>query len=68
MSKLRYEAVLAALESRTVPHIDMAQARSLGLSDADVQSAQVLAQHQYQAWARRMRNCSRLCAAIRRNC
>ncbi len=51
LSKLRYEAVLAALESRTVPHIDMAQARSLGLSDADVQSAQVLAQHQYQAWA-----------------
>lgn len=42
---------LAALESRTVPHIDMAQARSLGLSDADVQSVQVLAQHQYQAWA-----------------
>lgn len=29
----------------------MAQARSLGLYDADVQSAQVLAQHQYQAWA-----------------
>ncbi|HGH6708454.1 hemolysin D [Neisseria meningitidis] len=51
LSKLRYEAVLAALESRTVPHIDMAQARSLGLSDADVQSVQVLAQHQYQAWA-----------------
>lgn len=51
LSKLRYEAVLAALESRTVPHIDMAQARSLGPSDADVQSAQVLAQHQYQAWA-----------------
>lgn len=68
LSKLRYEAVLAALESRTVPHIDMAQARSLGLSDADVQSAQVLAQHQYQHGRRRMRNCSRLCAAIRRNC
>ena len=51
LSKLRYEAVLAALESRTVPHIDMAQARSLGLSDADVQSAQILAQNQYQAWA-----------------
>ena len=51
LSKLRYEAVLAALESRTVPHIDRAQARALGLSDADVQSAQVLAQNQYQAWA-----------------
>lgn len=69
LSKLRYEAVLAALESRTVPHIDMAQARSLGLSDADVQSAQVLAQHQYQAWAAQDAQLqSALRGAIRRNC
>lgn len=51
LSKLRYEAVLAALDSRSVPHIDVAAAKQLGSVEADIQSAQVLAQNQYQAWS-----------------
>ncbi|ULJ68777.1 HlyD family type I secretion periplasmic adaptor subunit [Wielerella bovis] len=51
LSKLRYEAVLTALDSRSVPHIDVAAAKQLGLAEVEIQSAQVLAQNQYQAWA-----------------
>ena len=51
LSKLRYEAILNALESHTPPHIDTITAHSLGLIDTDIQAAQLLAQNQYQAWA-----------------
>ena len=51
LSKLRYEAILNALESHTLPHIDTISAHSLGLIDTDIQAAQLLAQNQYQAWA-----------------
>lgn len=51
LSKLRYEAVLTALNTQTPPHIDVAQAQSLNIAQTDIEAAQILAQNQYQAWA-----------------
>ena len=47
----RYEAVLNALETHTVPHLNLNLAKQAGITDADFQAAQILAQNQYQAWA-----------------
>lgn len=51
LSKLRYEAVLQALEKQQPPHINRETAKNWGIGDAELQEAQVLAQNQYQAWA-----------------
>lgn len=51
LSKLRYEAVLKALDTQQPPYISRETAKSLGISDTALQEAQVLAQNQYQAWA-----------------
>lgn len=51
LSKLRHEALLAALESRTLPQLDKAAALEQGIGEGDIAAAQVLAQNQYQAWA-----------------
>ncbi len=51
LSKLRYESVLAALDSQTLPYINRETAKNLGIADTALQEAQILAQNQYQAWA-----------------
>lgn len=51
LSKLRYEAVLKALETGLVPHMNTASAAGLNIADDEIQAAQILAQNQYQAWA-----------------
>lgn len=50
LSKFRYEAVLNAIETRTLPRINPSNAQSLGIPSVDIQSAQLLAENQYQAW------------------
>ncbi|SSY80263.1 HlyD family type I secretion periplasmic adaptor subunit [Alysiella crassa] len=51
LSKLRYEAVLKALDNQQVPYLNREAAKQLGIGDTAFQEAQVLAQNQYQAWA-----------------
>ena len=50
LTKLRQEAVLAALEKRQAPVLDKEQAAQWRLPDDDLAAATVLAQNQYQAW------------------
>ncbi|MDO4249810.1 MAG: HlyD family type I secretion periplasmic adaptor subunit [Neisseria sp.] len=50
LTKLRQEAVLAALEKRQAPVLDKEQAAQWQLPDDDLAAATVLAQNQYQAW------------------
>lgn len=50
LSKLRQEAVLAAVEQRRPPQIDRQTAAAWQLPEAEIAAAQVLAQNQYQAW------------------
>ncbi len=51
LSKMRYEAVLKALETQQLPYLDRETAQPLEIGDTAFQEAQVLAQNQYQAWA-----------------
>lgn len=51
LSKLRYEAVLKALDNQQAPYLNREAAKQLGIGDTAFQEAQVLAQNQYQAWA-----------------
>ena len=50
LTKLRQEAVLAAVEKRQSPVLDKEQAAQWQLPDDGVAAATVLAQNQYQAW------------------
>ena len=50
LSKLRQEAVLAAVEQRRPPQIDRQTAAAWQLPEAEITAAQILAQNQYQAW------------------
>lgn len=50
LSKLRLEAILSALNQRINPKIDLAYAKSLNISESEINEAQTLAQNQYQAW------------------
>lgn len=50
LSKLRLEAILSALNHRINPQIDVAYAKSLNISESEINEAQTLAQNQYQAW------------------
>ena len=49
LSKLRQEAVLAAVEQRRPPQIDRQTAAAWQLPEAEITAAQILAQNQYQA-------------------
>ncbi|RRD89434.1 HlyD family type I secretion periplasmic adaptor subunit [Conchiformibius steedae] len=51
LSKLRYEAVLTALQHQRPPHIQTAAALAYGIDTAALQEARLLAANQYQAWA-----------------
>ncbi|XXQ67417.1 HlyD family type I secretion periplasmic adaptor subunit [Neisseriaceae bacterium B1] len=50
LSKLRYEAILLAIDRNSLPRIDVTYAKSLNIPESDIQAAQILAQNQYQAW------------------
>ncbi|MGF6149003.1 Hemolysin secretion protein D, chromosomal [Kingella potus] len=51
VNKLRYEAVLAAVESRQLPQLDKQQAQQWQIPENELAAAQVLAQNQYQTWS-----------------